>query len=118
VLAGFLKESPISFDAAPALAKMGGPGALALVKALKDDKTQYVAREELERGGRGVVGALAAGLADEDAKQRLRVAVILGKIGPMAWEALPALRKMLRSDPDRMVQDAVAVAIREIGPGR
>jgi HEAT repeat protein len=118
VLAGYLKESPISFDAAPALARMGGAGAVALVKALKDDKTEYVAREALERGGRGVVGALVKGLGDDDAAMRKKVAGVLGKIGPAAWEALPTLRTLLRSDPDRGVQDAVAGAIREIGPGR
>jgi hypothetical protein len=62
------------------------------------------------------VAELVVTLREGQADQRSEACDALVSLGPMAARA--ALRKMLRSDPDRMVQDAVAVAIREIGPGR
>jgi HEAT repeat protein len=81
VLAELLKEAPYSYDAAPALAKIGGAGAVALVTALKNQEQRYIAQEALSRGGRAVVPALKRALTDPDEEVRRAAADALRAIG-------------------------------------
>jgi HEAT repeat protein len=109
VLTELLKDSRLQFYAAPALARIGGAGATALVAALRDKDARYAAREALGRGGRGVVAALAAGIGDADPEIRTAVLQILSEIGPLAAGAAPALLKSVEAgdDASRQVLEAL-----------
>jgi HEAT repeat protein len=65
-------------------------------------------------GGKAEVASLLPLLKDESSAVRQRVVFSLIEIGPAAQEALPALRGLLK-DPEPVVQQAAAVAIKKIG---
>ena len=60
------------------------------------------------------VPLLVKGLADPEPKIRVEAAAALGKIGPLAKEALPAL-KIAANDRDQLVRAAAAAALQSIG---
>lgn len=60
------------------------------------------------------VPVLVRGLADSEAITRIQAAESLGRLGPLAKPALPAL-KAAREDPNQDVRAAVAAALERIG---
>jgi HEAT repeat protein len=62
-----------------------------------------------------VVPPLTQGLDHEDRTIRAFAAFALGKIGPKARDALPALREAATDDPDPRVRQAARQAVKQIG---
>jgi HEAT repeat protein len=60
------------------------------------------------------IPALIDILKDEVEIVRIEAAAALGEIGPKAKAALPALEKLVSSDPHAQVRDVAAKAIRQI----
>jgi HEAT repeat protein len=58
---------------------------------------------------------LIEALSDKDALVRMRAARALGRMGPDAKEAIPALLEAV-NHPEPPVRQAAAEALREIGP--
>jgi HEAT repeat protein len=79
-----------------------------------------LAAPALSSAGDNDAQAIAAhidALRSEHPLVRKRAALALGRVGPEAREAIPALEKLL-SDPDRGVQDAAAHALEAIDPDK
>ena len=74
-----------------------------LVEALKDDSMSIGARFALERIGAEAVPDLTQALENPDPRVRRGAAVVLGSLGPAAWQAMPTLRKAL-NDSDSNVR--------------
>ena len=68
-----------------------------------------------EKPSEAVIRVYATDLQDPDETIRLRAALILGKHGPAAISALPALESAL-NDSDRDVKRAIIDAINRISP--
>ncbi len=61
--------------------------------------------------------ALAAALADPDAGVRAAAVLGLSKNGPAAADALPAVRRVLATDPSPLVRRYAQIAVEQIGGG-
>jgi HEAT repeat protein len=101
-----------------ALPKFGAEGQAALLDLLKRDDSavrfaclQAVAAQK-ELPSAVVPGAIGA-LTDKNEKVRALAAYVLGKLGPEAKEALPALAKA-REDSDERVRELAAKAVKQI----
>ena len=102
------KDPRVRWFTAGTIAELG-PKAKDAVPALID----ALRSREVAAGGRVMLGIGA--MTDEDGPIRLAAAVALGKIGPAARSAVPALVQAL-ADPDSRVRGEAAAALGEIGP--
>lgn len=96
------------------------PATAALCEALRDPDPVIRGRagQALCRIGAPAVPSLVAALGEQDVEVRRATASILGRIGPAAREALPALRRALQ-DPDAEVRLMAKEAQRKIeGTGK
>jgi HEAT repeat protein len=118
-------DPDVKEDAAFALANIGGPDATAalpiLRKALKedDDQGRRLAATALANIGQFALeaaGDLRDALGDPDREVRLSAALALGRMGPQASKALPALVKVLDPSQPEDVRKFAAEAIANIGP--
>ncbi len=111
-------DSRVQAAAVAGLGQIGGPDAVdCLVWMLRnnnDSATQIRVRNALADAGPSAVAALVGCLEDRDAGVRWAGATALGKIGPPALAAAPALTKALRY-PDRKACLFAAGALAEIG---
>jgi HEAT repeat protein len=124
VLTTLLKDEDheIRYEAAVVLGKIG-PKASAAVPAMaallidKDDAYEYVwmTANALQKIGPTAVPALVEVLKSRHKSARCLTAWALGKIGPQAKEAAPALLRLLDSKDDE--SRAAAEALGDIGPG-
>jgi len=64
-------------------------------------------------GAKKATPVLISALADQDPSIRFWAARVLGRLGPQAKAAVPALKKAL-NDPDRQVADEAAFALSEV----
>jgi len=112
VLAGALLriEGTAAFGRTPRLAAV-------LRKDLRDSIVVGGAPEGckmLANAGKSAVPFLIEAIGEDDVRLRVRGARILGRMGPDAASALPALRKLL-DDPDDEARREAARAIARIG---
>jgi HEAT repeat protein len=81
----------------------------------RDPSVRQTGFAALVRGGKASVEFLIPGLSNRTPQVRAGTARVLGKIGPDARPALPALQK-LTEDPEESVRSAAQRALREITP--
>ena len=75
----------------------------------------HIAMRYLEAAGEKAVPVLRTALASPEPVVRLRAAWVLGRIGPVATAAAPALRRAAQ-DPDRAVADEARRALARVTP--
>ena len=120
-------EAKVCYSACYALGKMG-PAALAaepeLQKKLKDkDQTVALAAAwalakidpKCPETAPQSVPVLIEALSDPEPRVRLEAAIALRCLGPLAKDAVPALKKAAMQDNDELVRDMVAQALAAIG---
>ncbi len=111
------KRREVQRAAALALGKMGTVAVPVLGKALKDTDVavrKYATRALAKTGAAGVK-ALTVALSDKDAEVRREAVWSLGLIGPAAKDAVAALEKVRKDDPDYVVPVAAKAALKKIG---
>ena len=64
--------------------------------------------------GPAAVPALIGALKDKDGYVRQSAAYALGRIGPVAKDAVPALQAITKNDPERAARKAAAMALKKI----
>ena len=108
----------------PVIEALGHIGVLAraalpkLVKARKNPKLHDVANQALIQVGKADVAPLIKALKNaEGIQDRLELIDLLGKIGPDAEEAIPALSDLASNANLRSTRDAAAKALEEIRKG-
>lgn len=101
---------------AHALAKIGAPAAPATANLLsaRSDKVQTGAALALTKMGRAAVPALIDTLSSDDVFVRAKGAWLLGRLGPDAKQAIPALVRALNTEDERAMH-VTAEAIDLIG---
>jgi HEAT repeat protein len=115
------ENSEIRWNAAKTLGKIHALDAIdPLIAALKDpaDSVREHVAEALGDMGPAAIQAvepLIATLNDPYFKARRDAARSLGQIGPAAKAAIPDLEKLSKDDPQALVRDAAALAIKKIG---
>jgi HEAT repeat protein len=114
-----LEQGPYDWEVPGVLAAIGKPAVPALREALRNGKpaTRKSILLVLEQIGPGatVVPAVSAALTDKDEEVRNTAAVVLGRFGPDAKEAVPALRAALK-DASGPVRREAAEALGRVGP--
>jgi HEAT repeat protein len=88
-----------------------------LLRALNDSNAEVreTAQDALTRLGREAVPGLVEELSNPDKARRTKAALMLGKMGAVAHEALPALVSALqRKGEDQEVRRAASAALRQI----
>ena len=81
----------------------------------RDTDVRGAASEALVRRGAKAVPALVRGLDDSDPQARSLAANVLGRIGPAARDARPALLRVATADPADFVREQAARTLGEIG---
>jgi HEAT repeat protein len=125
-------EAAARAEAATSLAKFGAdaaPAVPALIRLLTDDNVlrgeddcNYPwwltvadsAAAALVQIGRPAVPALIEALASPDGNVRVKVAMVIGDIGPAAAAAAPALEACVRGEPQEVSRDLMAQALRKV----
>ncbi len=85
-----------------------------MLPLFKDPKQRPEIVRSFSLIGKVAVPHLLKGLADQDVLVRFGAAQALGKMGPQAREAIPALLDRLRNDKSRTVHDAAEDALKAI----
>ena len=80
-----------------------------------DKEVRGAASDALITIGKPAVPALCTGLESSEVQIRQYAALTLGKMGPLAADAVDALRKC-REDPDETVRKLAEAALRLIQP--
>jgi len=83
---------------------------------MTDPATGPGAFARLESHGTGAVGMLTGILGSGPPKARIQAAALLGKLGPAAAPAVPALAEALGAKEDVGVRGMAAIALGRIGP--
>jgi HEAT repeat protein len=117
-------EDPDEGVTLQAVATMGefGPLAITGVPAMLaamwtgDGRKRAIAGVSLHRVGAAAIPSLMQTLTHPSAGVRIKVANVLGKMGPSAAEARPSLEPLL-NDPDQSVREAATEALKQIGTG-
>jgi HEAT repeat protein len=99
------------------LERLGSDDTLASLAQDRDRNVQAAAADALVRRGAAAVPALVRRLGRPDAPDRVVAVRALGRIGPPARDAMPALRECARDDPAPFVRPQAALALALIGRG-
>jgi hypothetical protein len=113
--AGNASAAPRSADPRPTMASTSS-GPISPIEALgsANETERQNAAKALRDKGPEAAPALLSGLNHQNAAIRANCAELLGKIGPVTREVVPALAKKLR-DGDASVRMAAALALGEMG---
>jgi HEAT repeat protein len=112
-------DDSVALQAVAALGELGPPAAPAVPALMSvvwtgDVRRRAIAGVALTRIGDAAVPSLIQSLSHPAAEVRVKVAHLLGQIGPAAVEARSALQT-LAADKDEAVRNEAAAALRQIG---
>jgi HEAT repeat protein len=113
----YLLSPTVRVGVVTALGWVGPPATSVLLGFCQDrsDEVQLAALGVLIAEGPKVVPSLEQALADPDARRREAAAGVLGRIGPAAAPAVPALAELAEKDPAANVRKAATVALGGVG---
>jgi HEAT repeat protein len=97
------------------LERLGMDDSLAALLGDRDKDVRAAAADALVRRGAAAVPVLVRRLDRPDPLERASAVRVLGQIGPAATEAMPALRRRLRDDPESDVRSQAAFAFAAVG---
>ncbi|HVK16173.1 MAG TPA: HEAT repeat domain-containing protein [Fimbriiglobus sp.] len=104
--------------AAVALGRMGAaakPAIPALIRAFSDEQNCAAAVDALGLIGPTAIPDLLEEMKKKEKPLRWRAAIALGRIGPAAKDAVPALVAALKEDEESMVRSAAASSLGQLG---
>ena len=99
------------------LAMVGSDKTLCVLMDDDDKDVRAAAANALVSRGERAVPTLVRWLDRPEAGERADAILILGRIGPPARAAIPALKQRLRDDPDSEIRARAAIVLGSVAPG-